>query len=273
MMSVRKEPSGRRSIQVEVEVPGSPEEVWKAIATGPGISSWFVPASVENGPDGTPKRMTLTFGPGMDSVSDITAWEPPRRFAADSNDLGPGAPAMATEWTVEAKAGGVCLVRVVHSLFASTDDWDNQLEGVESGWPLFFLILKQYLSGFKGQPCRAFYTMGFAPAPEADAWTKFAGPLGLTGIKPGQSWHSPSDTPAMSGVIDRVRDDDHHRHILIRMNAPAPGIAVLTACEMGDHVMLGLSSYFYGDKAAEVVSRDEPGWQGWMKEKLGVPAS
>ena len=42
-MSVKKEPSGRRSIQVEVEVPGTPEEVWQAIATGPGISSWFVP--------------------------------------------------------------------------------------------------------------------------------------------------------------------------------------------------------------------------------------
>src|SRR5439155_990358 len=42
-MSVKKEASGRRSVQVEVEVPGTPEEVWQAIATGPGISSWFVP--------------------------------------------------------------------------------------------------------------------------------------------------------------------------------------------------------------------------------------
>ena len=77
----------------------------------------------------------------------------------------------------------------------------------------------------------------------------------------------------MSGVVDRVRDNDPHRHILIRTSAPAPGISVLTSCEMGDQVMLGLSSYFYGDKASEVVSRDEPGWQEWMKEKLGVPAS
>ena len=46
-MSVKKEDSGRRSIQVEVEVPGSPEEVWQAIATGPGISSWFVPTEFE----------------------------------------------------------------------------------------------------------------------------------------------------------------------------------------------------------------------------------
>ncbi len=47
-MSVKKEASGRRSVQVEVEVPGTPEEVWQAIATGPGISSWFVPAEFED---------------------------------------------------------------------------------------------------------------------------------------------------------------------------------------------------------------------------------
>jgi hypothetical protein len=42
-MSVKIDPSGRRSVQVEVEVPGTPEQVWQAIATGPGVSSWFVP--------------------------------------------------------------------------------------------------------------------------------------------------------------------------------------------------------------------------------------
>src|SRR6516164_10911182 len=35
IMSVKKEASGRRSVQVEVEVPGTPEEVWQAIASGP----------------------------------------------------------------------------------------------------------------------------------------------------------------------------------------------------------------------------------------------
>ena len=36
-----------RSIELEIEVPGTPEEVWRAIATGPGISSWYVPHRVE----------------------------------------------------------------------------------------------------------------------------------------------------------------------------------------------------------------------------------
>ena len=71
-MSVKKEASGRRSVQVEVEVPGTPEEVWQAIATGPGISSWFVPAEFEER-DGKPVAVTLNFGPGMESRSAVTA--------------------------------------------------------------------------------------------------------------------------------------------------------------------------------------------------------
>src|SRR5262245_20583951 len=98
-MSVKKEASGRRSVQVEVEVPGTPEEVWQAIATGPGVSSWFVPTEVEER-DGVPVAVTSHFGPGMNSVAAVTAWDPPRRFAAESRDLGPDAPAVATEWIV-----------------------------------------------------------------------------------------------------------------------------------------------------------------------------
>jgi uncharacterized protein YndB with AHSA1/START domain len=157
-MSVKKDPSGKRSVQVEVEVPGTPEQVWEAIATGPGISAWFTPTEVDGRLGGT---ITTNFGPGMDSSSTITAWEPPHRMA-DDGGLGPNP---ATEWTVEARSGGTCIVRVVHSLFASTDEWDNQLEGVESGWPSFFIILRLYLSKFRGQPSSAFRASGFAPLP------------------------------------------------------------------------------------------------------------
>ncbi|HZI89887.1 MAG TPA: SRPBCC domain-containing protein, partial [Candidatus Polarisedimenticolia bacterium] len=62
-MPTQKDPSGRRFIAVETEVPGTPEEVWKAIATGPGITSWFVPTQLEERAKGS---MTLSFGPGME---------------------------------------------------------------------------------------------------------------------------------------------------------------------------------------------------------------
>src|SRR5512139_2632832 len=149
-MSVKKEPSGRRSVQVEVEVPGTPEEVWQAIATGPGISSWFVPAEFEER-DGKPVAVSLNFGPGMVSTSTVTTWEPPRKWATRSDGWVRGMPPLANEWSVEARGGGLCIVRIVQSLFASTDDWDNQLEGAESGWPGFLRTLRIYLTHFRGQ--------------------------------------------------------------------------------------------------------------------------
>src|SRR5450755_86035 len=113
-MSVKKEASGRRSVQVEVEVPGTPEQVWQAIATGPGVSSWFVPCQIEGQVGG---KITVSFGPGMDASSTITSWNPPVSLGAEGSEMSPGGPTMATEWTVEARSGGTCLVRVVHSWF------------------------------------------------------------------------------------------------------------------------------------------------------------
>src|ERR1700749_1686733 len=101
-MSVKKEPSGRRSTQVEVEVPGTPEEVWQAIATGPGVSSWFVPTRFEER-EGRPAGGCMSFGPGMDVQSPITTWDPPRTFVTEGKGWG-GSPPIATEWSVEARA-------------------------------------------------------------------------------------------------------------------------------------------------------------------------
>src|SRR5258708_28631321 len=95
IMRVKKEASGRRSVQVEVEVPGTPEEVWQAIATGPGISSWFVPTEFEE-QGGKPVAVTSNFGPGMESRSVVTAWDPPMMVADEADGLVPGTPTSVT---------------------------------------------------------------------------------------------------------------------------------------------------------------------------------
>jgi uncharacterized protein YndB with AHSA1/START domain len=265
-MSVKKEPSGRRSVQVEVEVPGSPEEVWAAIATGPGVSSWFVPTEVINGPDGKPKEVKMSFGPGMDSVATYTAWDPPRRFSAEST-WGPDQPPIATEWIVEARTGGKCVVRVVHSLFASTDDWDNQLESTEFGWPFFFKILRLYLTHFRGQPSAKIQGMAFSMAAEAEAWGSLAGPLGFAGTTAGQRWTSPAGLPRLGGVVEESRDGDHP-YVMVRLDEPAPGIATFAAFVCGGPTQVQMNVWLYGNKAAELAKRDDPAWQKWQAEKF-----
>jgi uncharacterized protein YndB with AHSA1/START domain len=262
-MPVKIDASGRRSVQAEVEVPGTPEQVWDAIATGPGISSWFVPSEVDGRVGGA---TTSHFGPGMDSAATITEWEPPHRFVAESpDDLGPNAPTVATEWIVEARSGGTCVVRVVHSWFASSDDWDEQFEGHTYGWLAFFRILRLYLAHFPGQPCAAFPLSTFAPEPTSEAWDALTRPLGLAGATVGQQVNTSRGAPPLAGLVESV-GQGQWPELLVRLDEPAPGIAHLFPMAMGGQVLLTLRFYLYGDQAPAAVERAEPLWQAWINE-------
>lgn len=268
-MSVKKEASGRRSIQLEVEVPGTPEEVWQAIATGPGISAWFVPAEFEE-KDGKPVAVKLDFGPAMESRSVVTRYDAPRVFARDGSGWVPGSPPIATEFTVEARAGGVCVVRVVQSLFASTDDWDRQLTGAEEGWPGIFRILRLYLTHFRGQRSAIMQLMVPVPGTAEEAWTTLTSALGLNGVSVGQRRAAPAGAPALAGVVEYYSLTPFGA--LLRLDSPGPGTAALGTIRFGQVVMATMSLYLYGDRAADLVTRETPRWQAWLTERFPMPA-
>jgi uncharacterized protein YndB with AHSA1/START domain len=267
-MSVKKEPSGRRSVQVEVEVPGTPEEVWQAIATGPGISSWFVPTEFEER-DGKPVAMKLNFGPGMEPRSAVTAWDPPRMFATEADGWVPGSPPIANEWSVEARGGGICILRIVQSLFAGTDDWDNQLEGAKSGLAGFLSILRIYLTHFRGQRSAMMKWMAPAAGTEAEAWEALTTALGLKGMRVGQRWTAPAGVPVLSGVVEYVTQSPYDA--LLRLDKPGPGVAALGAVNFGGQSMVALNFYLYGDQAAGTVAHETPLWQAWTQERFPMP--
>ncbi|HTV25133.1 MAG TPA: SRPBCC domain-containing protein [Polyangiaceae bacterium] len=266
-MSVKKE-AGRRSVSAEVEVPGSPEQVWRAIATGAGVSSWFVPTQIDERAGGS---VLSNFGPGMESTSTITRWEPPQRFIADSQD-GPNEPLVATEWTVEAQSGGTCVVRVVHTWLAEGDQWDDRFEGHAHGWRAFFRILRLYLAHFAGQPSVAFQLMAFAPAPVNEAWRKFTSSLGVdAAAAPGRALRSAPAAPTLAGHIESVGVPEHPE-LLVRLDDPAPGLLHAFAMAMGGQVVVPLRVFLYGDTAAAVAERIEPAWQGWLSRLFPPPA-
>ena len=262
-MPVKKDSSGQRYVEAEVEVPGTPEEVWRAIATGAGISSWFVPSTVEEREGGA---ATSSFGPGMESVGTIKSWDPPRKFVVETvEEPGP----VASEWTVEARSGGMCVVRVVHRWFASTDDWDKQFEGHTEGWRGFFRILRLYLAHYRGQPSSAMQLMAISPEPKSAAWGKLTEALGLAGAKVGQRREAAAGVPPLGGIVERVGEEAYPEELLLRLDKPAPGIAHLFAMAMGGQVFLSMRIFLYGNQAAAAVARDEPLWQAWLAERFG----
>ncbi len=266
-MSVKVDPSGRRSVQSEAEVPGTPEQVWQAIATGPGVSSWFVPCSIEERVGG---KITVSFGPGMESSSTLTSWDPPHSFGADGSEMAPGGPTMATQWTIEARAGGTCVVRVVHSWFAETDEWDGQFESTELGWGAFFRDLALYLANFSGQPSQTFQLMGFSTESQEATWAKLLKALGLDGKGVGANVESPVGVPSMSGEVRYLGHDEHPEDIVL-LNKPAPGIAHFFAMPMGGMVCLSIRVFLYGDRAADTVTREEAVWSSWVAENFPRP--
>lgn len=271
-MPVRIDESGRRSVQAEAEVPGTPEEVWHAIATGPGISSWFVPSTVDGRVGGA---VVSDFGPGMDSNSIITAWEPPHRFTAESRDdmdnMGPDDPPIATEWTVEAKAGGTCVVRVVHSWFTSKDDWDGQFEGHTYGWLMYFRILKTCLANFPGQSASSIQVMGAAPEPKEAAWAALTGALGIGAAAVGDRIATGPGAPPLAGVVEWAGQPAWPEDLLLRLDTPAPGIAHLVPHPMGGQIFISLRVFFFGDEAATVADEAGAAWSAWMAERFPMP--
>lgn len=269
-MSVKKEPSGRRSVQVEVEVPGTPEQVWRAIATGAGVSSWFVPTEIEERVGG---KVISHFGPGMDSVATITLWNPPFHFAAESPGWVPNAPPIADEFFVEARSGGVCVVRVVHSLFAETDDWDDQLEGTESGWPVYFRILRLYLKHFGSTTGRSMIAMCTSQEPESQTWSKLMENLGFTAYAPGRHCKTAPGVPQISGTVESSSAEKSHYSLMIRLDEPAPGIVLIGVDNCAGAIMVTVSLYLYGPAAQQEISQQESAWQAWLNERFPADPS
>ncbi|MDM7854819.1 SRPBCC family protein [Cellulomonas alba] len=134
-------------IGLEQELPADPEQVWAAIATGPGIDSWFMGRNEVEEREGGAVSME-TGGRREDAV--VTAYEPGRRFATRTS-AAPDGRFMAFEYLIEGRAGGSSSVlRVVHSGLLG-DDWQDEYDALRSGWPFHLHTLREYLAHFAGR--------------------------------------------------------------------------------------------------------------------------
>jgi uncharacterized protein YndB with AHSA1/START domain len=138
-----------RVIDLAVEVAGTPEQVWQAIATGAGISAWLQPTTVEERVGGAFTFDMAALGLGLNDSGRVTVWEPPHRFATGGvRWQAQGAPAapLATEWLVETASGGRCRVRMVMSGFGSGAAWDREIQALTEGMRTALAQLRSYLA-------------------------------------------------------------------------------------------------------------------------------
>jgi hypothetical protein len=154
---------------------------------------------------------------------------------------------------------------MVHSLFASSADWDDQLEGFESGWPGFFAVLQAYLAHFPGKTAAVLRVAGAAPQGQLEVWSRLTSALGLAGANVGERRAAPEGAPLLAGVVERVRQDDRKREILLKLEQPGPGIALLGTFEFEGKAQASLSIYLYGERARELSERHREPWTKWFE--------
>ncbi|WP_188193600.1 SRPBCC family protein [Nonomuraea sp. SYSU D8015] len=129
----------------EAVVEATPEEVWEAISTGPGIDSWFMGRTEVA--DGV---VRTAFGGFNLADSVVTSAEPPHRFAHGSDKADDGR-FVAYEFLVEGRERGTALVRLVTSGFLPGDDWQDEFEAMSRGMEMYFATLVEYLGHFAGR--------------------------------------------------------------------------------------------------------------------------
>jgi len=130
-----------RMIRAEIETSATPLQAWEAWADPEKIAQWFTDrASGEAKPGGTMTWFFDRFGYALSyTVLDaapgelfVLKWEPPQ---GDTGIL---------EVRIELQRG-TTLVKLINSGFREDAAWNDEYEGVASGWKMALAILKHYL--------------------------------------------------------------------------------------------------------------------------------
>jgi uncharacterized protein YndB with AHSA1/START domain len=237
-------------VRKEIEVDGTPEEVWEAVTTGPGLDSWFMGKNEVEPREGGTVRMIL---PAWTLESTVKVWDPPNRFVTETSEDEDGR-LMTFEYVIEGRGGGKTVLRFVHSGFLAGDDWEEEYDALKRGDPMYIHKLAQYLKHFRGRTATPIDVYGPRVTDEDRAWAVLRRGLGLTGpvTEGDQVRLAPDSLAPIEGVVDYVspetlgvRSDDG----LYRFIHGLGGIVVL-----GHHI--------FSDDADQVEVQQA--WESWV---------
>ena len=253
-------PDTPHRFELELTVSATPEQVWDAIASADGISAWMVPTELDPREGGAVK---FHMGPDRASEGTVTAFEPTRRIVYEEDwatlvgHAGADVTPLVTEFLVEARSGGTCVVRVVSSAYGTGADWEHEFWGeMETGWAPMLDNLRIYLTHFGGQRATATTsTATFAVAP-VEAIDRVRAALGVS------TAGDPIDAAGVDGVVERTIA----QHFLVRIERPVPGL--VSCFSFGDDAgsVVNLSAYLYGPDGPAAAERLRPEWQSLLDE-------
>jgi uncharacterized protein YndB with AHSA1/START domain len=257
--------------EFSVEVSATPEQVWDAIATGGGISSWFLRTEMEEREGG---RIVTYMGEDDSSPGTVTGWEPPHRFvyeepgwAALAGHEGAEVTPLVSEFIVEAQSGGSCVVRITSSAFGTGADWENEFfEGMGQGWVPYFDRLKLYLQNFPGQRAEVLDVHAKVAGTDTRVAQVIRERIGASEVGQALAFNG------LEGTVTRIGKHD----VLVSVSHPVTGYIGFSAFDgvVADpdedtdsdsrESLAFASGQFFGEGAAEFVEQEGPKWKEWL---------
>jgi len=173
-------------VHKNVPLDASPEEVWEAIATGPGLEAWFMPMELD------PESAL------------VLAWEPGKRLAVRTPESDSGS-SQAFEYLIEARDGGSTVLRFAHSL--AGDDWNDEFVSMASrGWDMYFHTLTQYFTHFRGRSATYIEAEGPNSSALQQNWPRLLDAVDATTLHGSVRLTLPGRPPT-AGTVDYVSEN------------------------------------------------------------------
>ena len=95
--------------------------------------------------------------------------------------------------------------------------------------------------------------------------------LGLAGADVGDERSLTPGPQTLTGVVERVSQDNKQRYLLLRLTQPGAGAALIGTYDAGERVNANVICCFYGDDAADRAAGVEDSWRDWLSENIGPP--
>lgn len=195
-----------RAFELTIEIPVPADAVWQALTSAEELVRWFpTEANITPGSGG---RWVVSWDGNWQWSTEIEIWEPNRHLRLTDRSARPYdaegkavnqtvAPVpISIDWYLEGKGGSTSL-RLVHSGFGRGSAWDDELEGVSTGWPFELNALKHYLQRHRGTDRQVAWTRSVVASTPDALWSRMTGrggivrdgtiaaPDGIAAVRPG----------------------------------------------------------------------------------------
>jgi uncharacterized protein YndB with AHSA1/START domain len=149
-----------RTFETTLEIEAPVDAVWKALVDAKELVRWFpLEAEVEPRVGG---RYWISWKNEWQGEHRIRILEPERRLCttwATSAREGEPPRELVVDYHLEGR-GGRTVVRLVHSGFGRGSNWDEEFDGISTGWTFELRSLRLYLERHRGRDRQAVFVVG-----------------------------------------------------------------------------------------------------------------